>query len=118
MRCISKSGSWNAAPGRSPSPRLSATAAVGGGLEPSAPSVSARPPCGAYLHIHTLGGHAHRIVSGWAAGYPLPEACSSLFFMESARGPSTALPNHLRASCWKDFGNYLFQLSCFQSRLG
>lgn len=51
-------------------------------------------------------------------GVSFTQACSSLFFMESARRPSTALPNHLRASCWKDFGNYLFQLSCFQSRLG
>ncbi|KAG3284800.1 hypothetical protein H1C71_008341, partial [Ictidomys tridecemlineatus] len=31
---------------------------------------------------------------------------------------SPPTPNHLRAPRWKDFGNYLFQLSCFQSRLG
>lgn len=34
------------------------------------------------------------------------------------RPPPQHTHNHLRALRWKDFGNYLFQLSCFQSRLG
>lgn len=44
-----------------------------------------------------------------------------LFLFPPRKGPCappTPHPNHLRASHWKDFGNYLFQLSCFQSRLG
>jgi hypothetical protein len=45
-----------------------------------------------------------------------PPADASLRFKEGPGVPPTH--NHLRASRWKDFGNYLFQLSCFQSRLG
>lgn len=126
LRCLSKAGSGNLAGPRA-LPFLLASPHAGGcgrGPEPQRPGLTA-PPRGSRLHIHDLGGHAHP--GGGRVGSPSPAPASStaasscfLFFMERARRPHSHLapPNHLTDSRWKDFGNYLFQLSCFQSRLG
>lgn len=81
------------------------------------------------LHIHDLDKHAHcsaRLKDGppqhRTAAAPLADPSilqqppPPLASRKGLVSPTTH--NHLRASRWKDFGNYLFQLSCFQSRLG